>query len=174
MNREISSRNHEPPASEAGKRGSMQRSEALILEAIPLLMGGVCLGFGLYVWHSQNSPPFFMAGHVVTFLAAICLALFCTAATIIQQLIGRYNAFYRVFVAGAWLCNRRRDLWLGYPGHQRGFCGDRSHHCRPRCMRSRPHRHLRLYGGGGIHALFPDPAQFQVIVPRSPSRGVLA
>lgn len=95
MNREISSKNHEPPAPEAGKRGSMLRSEALILEAIPLLMGGVCLGFGLYVWHSQDSPPFFVAGHVVTFLAAICLALFCTAATIIQQLIDRYNAFYR-------------------------------------------------------------------------------
>jgi hypothetical protein len=33
---------------------------------------------------------------VVTFLGVICLCLFCTAATIIRQLIGRYTTLDRV------------------------------------------------------------------------------
>ncbi|MCD4526758.1 DUF2776 family protein [Nocardioides sp. cx-173] len=69
---------------------------SVIFRAIPLAMMGVCVGFGVYVWNAGDAPGNFVAGRVVTFLGAICLCLFCTAATIIRQLIGRFNAVDRV------------------------------------------------------------------------------
>ncbi|WP_199286748.1 DUF2776 family protein [Nocardioides houyundeii] len=69
---------------------------SLLFRAIPLAMMGVCVGLGLYVWNAEDTPGNFVAGRVVTFLGAICLCLFCTAATIIRQLIKRFNALDRV------------------------------------------------------------------------------
>ncbi|MQW77787.1 DUF2776 family protein [Nocardioides sp. dk4132] len=69
---------------------------SVIFRAIPLAMMGVCVGFGLYVANAGDQPGNFVAGRVVTALGAICLCLFCTAATIIRQLIGRFNAVDRV------------------------------------------------------------------------------
>ncbi|WP_193605646.1 DUF2776 family protein [Nocardioides dongkuii] len=69
---------------------------SVIFRAIPLAMMGVCVGFGVYVWNAGDAPGNVVAGRVVTFLGAICLCLFCTAATIIRQLIGRFNAVDRV------------------------------------------------------------------------------
>ena len=70
---------------------------SVIFRAIPLAMMGVCIGLGLYVWNAADQPGNYVAGRVVTFLGAICLCLFCTAATIIRQLIGRFNGFDRIF-----------------------------------------------------------------------------
>ncbi len=70
---------------------------SVVFRAIPLAMMGVCVGLGLYVWHDGDAPGNFVAGRVVTMLGAICVCLFCTAATIIRQLIGRFNGFDRVF-----------------------------------------------------------------------------
>lgn len=58
-------------------------------------MAALCIAFGLYCWTSGSGTDYFVAGHVVTFLGAICLALYATAATIIRQLIHRYNRFHR-------------------------------------------------------------------------------
>ncbi|QGG41024.1 DUF2776 family protein [Aeromicrobium yanjiei] len=69
---------------------------SIIFRAIPLAMMGVCVGFGAYVWNDGDAPGNFVAGRVVTFLGAICLCLFCTAATIIRQLIGRFNTVDRI------------------------------------------------------------------------------
>ncbi|QCX27803.1 DUF2776 family protein [Nocardioides jishulii] len=69
---------------------------SVVFRAIPLAMMAVCIGFGVYVWNAADAPGNFVAGRVVTFLAAICLCLFCTAATIIRQLIGRFNAVDKV------------------------------------------------------------------------------
>ena len=74
----------------------MNYVESVIFRAIPLAMMAVCLGFGLYVWTAGATSGNFVAGRVVTFLGAICLCLFCTAATIIRQLIGRYTTLDRV------------------------------------------------------------------------------
>jgi hypothetical protein len=52
----------------------------------------VCVGFGLDVWTAGGASGNFVAGWVVTFLGVICLCLFCTAATIIRQLIGHYTS----------------------------------------------------------------------------------
>jgi hypothetical protein len=69
---------------------------SVIFRAIPVAMMAVCFGFGLYVWTAGETSGNFVAGRVVTFLGVICLCLFCTAATIIRQLIGRYTTLDRV------------------------------------------------------------------------------
>jgi hypothetical protein len=71
-------------------------SVSVVFRAIPLAMMAVCIGFGVYVWTAADASGNFVAGRVVTFLGAICLCLFCTAATIIRQLIGRYNTLDRI------------------------------------------------------------------------------
>lgn len=69
---------------------------SILFRAIPLAMGAVCLAFGLYVWTAGTGPGAAVAGPVVTFLTAICIALFSTAATIIRQLVHRYGTVYRI------------------------------------------------------------------------------
>ncbi|MEW2708853.1 DUF2776 family protein [Streptomyces koyangensis] len=68
---------------------------SVLFRAIPLLMGGLSAGLGGYVLSHGSGPSARVAGLVLIFLAAICLCLFATAATIIRQLIGRYTALDR-------------------------------------------------------------------------------
>jgi hypothetical protein len=73
----------------------MNRTISVIFRAIPLLMGAVCLGYGVYVYTGgSDTSPYFLAGNVLIALTAICFALFTTAATIIRQLIGRYGPLW--------------------------------------------------------------------------------
>ncbi|MCX5037375.1 MULTISPECIES: DUF2776 family protein [Streptomyces] len=65
---------------------------SVLFRAIPLLMGAVSAALGGYVLAHAPGPSARVAGLVLVFLAAICLCLFATAATIIRQLIGRYTA----------------------------------------------------------------------------------
>lgn len=94
---------------------------SVIFRAIPLAMMGVCVGFGVYVWTAAATPENFTAGHVVTFLGAICLCLFCTAATIIRQLIGRYTTLDRFlyptigYLAAAGTAAYGAYLFIGAP-----------------------------------------------------------
>ena len=94
---------------------------SVIFRAIPLAMMGVCVGFGLYVWTAGGASGNFVAGRVVTFLGVICLCLFCTAATIIRQLIGHYTALDRVvypaigYVAAAGTASYGVYLFAGAP-----------------------------------------------------------
>ena len=74
----------------------MNRSIGILFQAIPLLMGAVCLAFGAYVLSGGDDPAHVVAGHVDMALTAICVALFTTAATIIRQLTGRYGPVWRV------------------------------------------------------------------------------
>ncbi len=69
---------------------------SVVFRAIPLAMMAVCIGLGVYVWNAADAPGNLVAGRVVTFLSAICLCLFCTAATIIRQLIKRFNSVDKV------------------------------------------------------------------------------
>ena len=71
---------------------------SVLFRAIPLMMGAVCLAFGLYILYGATDANHYVAGHVNIGLTAICFALFTTAATIIRQLIHRYNAFWRVIL----------------------------------------------------------------------------
>ena len=68
----------------------MNYGMSVLFRAIPLIMGVICLTFGWYVLAGSPDngvPGAFVAGHVLLNLVAICVALFCTAATIIKQLI---------------------------------------------------------------------------------------
>ncbi|WP_413752195.1 DUF2776 domain-containing protein [Streptomyces sp. R-74717] len=105
---------------------------SVIFRAIPLAMTAVCVGFGLYVWTAGGASGNFVAGRVVTFLGVICLCLFCTAATIIRQLIGRYDTLDRVvfptigYVAAAGTAAYGAYLFVGAPStglHERYVAG---------------------------------------------------
>ena len=74
----------------------MNPTMSLIFRGIPLVMGAICLAYGLDIWSQTPSANNFVSGHVVTFLTAICVALFATAATIIRQLTNTYGPGYRV------------------------------------------------------------------------------
>ncbi|MFA1551684.1 DUF2776 family protein [Actinomadura chokoriensis] len=69
---------------------------SVLFRAIPVLMGAVSAALGGYVLAHASGPSARVAGLVLVFLAAICLCLFATAATIIRQLIGRYTALDRL------------------------------------------------------------------------------
>ncbi|ETJ40358.1 Inner membrane protein yhiM, partial [human gut metagenome] len=49
-------------------------------------MGLICIALGGFVLESSGQSEYFVAGHVLISLAAICLALFTTAFIIISQL----------------------------------------------------------------------------------------
>lgn len=70
---------------------------SIFFRLVPLLMGIICLGYGFYIntLRQVSSSGYIVAGHVVIFLTAICIALFTTAATIIRQIIKKYNNFYK-------------------------------------------------------------------------------
>lgn len=70
---------------------------SIFFRLVPLFMGAICLGYGFYINALKQTvgTGYIVAGHVLIALTAICIALFTTAATIIRQLIGRYNKFYR-------------------------------------------------------------------------------
>ncbi|MFD3811497.1 DUF2776 family protein [Rhodococcus sp. NPDC058639] len=70
---------------------------SVLFRAIPLAMAALCVGYGIDVWTESDAADNAVAGRVVTLLGAICVCLFCTAATIIRQLIGRFTAVDRVF-----------------------------------------------------------------------------
>jgi hypothetical protein len=86
----------------------MSEWEGFVFRAIPAVLAAVCIGFGIFIWLHADTPGDLVAGHVVTFLGAICLCLYATACTIILQLLNRYTLFdkivYPIFsalVAGA-------------------------------------------------------------------------
>ncbi|NPC96921.1 DUF2776 family protein [Nocardioides sp. zg-DK7169] len=68
---------------------------SVLFRAIPLAMAAVCVGLGVDIWTAADQPGNEVAGRVVTFLAAVCVCLFCTAATIIRQLIHRFTTLDR-------------------------------------------------------------------------------
>lgn len=69
---------------------------SILFRAIPLLMGAVCLGLGLYVLGGGTDANHFVAGHVLIALTAICIALFTTAAMIIRQLTNTFAPAWKV------------------------------------------------------------------------------
>ena len=64
---------------------------SILFRAIPLLMGAICLGFGLYVAAGGTDADHFLSGRVLISLTAICIALFVTAAMIIRQLTDTFS-----------------------------------------------------------------------------------
>jgi len=74
----------------------MNQTISVLFRAIPLIMAVICIAFGWYVLASGDDAANMVAGRVLISLAAICFALFTTAATIIRQLIHRYPPIWHV------------------------------------------------------------------------------
>lgn len=89
---------------------------SILFRAIPLLMGAVCLGFGLYVLSGGSDAAHFVAGHVLIALTAICIALFTTAAMIIRQLTNTFAPVWKYVLPvvgyGVALATVAWGLWL--------------------------------------------------------------
>lgn len=64
---------------------------SILFRAIPLVMAAFCFGYGAYIYAAGDDPSRLTAGPVIFFLGSICVALYCTAATIIRQIIGTYT-----------------------------------------------------------------------------------
>ena len=158
-------RNHVPT------RGSdpLNYAVSVIFRAIPLAMMAVCVGFGLYVWTAGDASGNFVAGRVVTFLGAICLCLFCTAATIIRQLIGRYTTLDRIvwptigYVAAAGN-GRIRRVPFHRSVEQRP---ERAIRGRSRRLRTGIDQRLRSDGRSGLHQVLAHPGELAVSRRRS-------
>lgn len=69
---------------------------AALFQAIPLIMGAICLSLGLVVQSEGVGAQSFVAGYVLIFLTSICVALFTTAVTIIRLLVGTSNRAWRI------------------------------------------------------------------------------
>lgn len=69
---------------------------ASFFQIIPLAMGAFTLALGWLVLEQGEGAASFVAGHVLVFLTAICVALYCTAATIIRLLTHTSSPFWRV------------------------------------------------------------------------------
>ena len=68
---------------------------SILFRAIPLAMAAFCFAYGAYVFAAGDDPSRLTAGPVLFFLGSICVALYCTAATIIRQIIGTYIELLR-------------------------------------------------------------------------------
>lgn len=70
----------------------MNHGISILFRGIPLAMAAFCFAYGAYVFGAGDDPSRLTAGPVVFFLGSICVALYCTAATIIRQILGTYTA----------------------------------------------------------------------------------
>ncbi|MCM1151722.1 MAG: DUF2776 domain-containing protein [Alistipes sp.] len=69
----------------------MNHGISVLFRAIPLAMAAFCFAYGAYVYAAGDDPSRLTAGPVVFFLGSVCMALYCTAATIIRQILGTYT-----------------------------------------------------------------------------------
>lgn len=69
----------------------MNHGISILFRAIPLAMAAFCFAYGAYIFASGGDTARLTAGPVVFYLGSICIALYCTAATIIRQIIGTYS-----------------------------------------------------------------------------------
>ena len=70
----------------------MNHGISILFRTIPLAMAAFCFAYGAYIFAAGTDAARLTAGPVVFYLGSICIALYCTAATIIRQIIGTYTA----------------------------------------------------------------------------------
>lgn len=88
-----------------------------ILRAIPFAMLCFCAAFGLLLLLTGDPGSVaagFIAGHVVTGLSAICLALFCTASVLVRLLLRRLTAFECFLYPALGYAGAAGTAWFGY------------------------------------------------------------
>lgn len=77
---------------------------SILFRAIPLVMAAFCFAYGAFVFAAGDDVSRLTAGPVVFFLGSICVALYCTAATIIRQLLGTFTAAARYIFPAIGYC----------------------------------------------------------------------
>lgn len=73
---------------------------SVLFRAIPVVMAFICFFLGGFIYLYGNDAAREVAGPVVFFLGAICLALFATAGTIIRQLIHTFRPVFKYLLPG--------------------------------------------------------------------------
>lgn len=73
---------------------------SVLFRAIPVVMAFICFFLGGFIFMYGSDAAREVAGPVVFFLGAICLALYATAATIIRQLIHKFHPFLKYLIPG--------------------------------------------------------------------------
>lgn len=76
----------------------MNHGISILFRAIPVVMAFICFFLGGFVFLYGNDIAREVAGPVVFFLGAICLALYATAATIIRQLIHKFHTSLKYII----------------------------------------------------------------------------
>ncbi len=79
---------------------NMNYGISVLFRAIPVVMAFICFFLGGFIFLYGNDAARDVAGPVVFFLGAICLALYATAATIIRQLIHKFHPFLKYLIPG--------------------------------------------------------------------------
>lgn len=76
----------------------MNHGISVLFRAIPVVMAFICFFLGGFIFRYGDDGARQVAGPVVFFLGAICLALFATAAVIIRQLIHKFHTLLKYVV----------------------------------------------------------------------------
>lgn len=76
----------------------MNHGISVLFRAIPVVMAFICFFLGGFIFGYGDDSARQVAGPVVFFLGAICLALFATAAVIIRQLIHKFHNFLKYII----------------------------------------------------------------------------
>lgn len=78
----------------------MNHGISILFRAIPVVMAFICFCLGGFILMYGDDAAREVAGPVVFFLGAICLALYATAATIIRQLIHKFHPALKYLIPG--------------------------------------------------------------------------
>lgn len=78
----------------------MNHGISILFRVIPVVMAFICFFLGGFIFLYGDDGARQVAGPVVFFLGAICLALFATAATIIRQLIHKFHTVLKYIIPG--------------------------------------------------------------------------
>lgn len=78
----------------------MNHGISILFRAIPIVMAVICFFLGGFIFLYGDDGARQVAGPVVFFLGAICLALYATAATIIRQLIHKFHTVLKYLIPG--------------------------------------------------------------------------
>lgn len=76
----------------------MNHGISILFRAIPVVMAFICFCLGGFIFLYGDDGARQVAGPVVFFLGAICLALYATAATIIRQLIHKFHTALKYII----------------------------------------------------------------------------
>lgn len=76
----------------------MNHGISILFRAIPVVMALICFFLGGFIFLYGDDGARQVAGPVVFFLGAICLALYATAATIIRQLIHKFHTVLKYII----------------------------------------------------------------------------